>query len=39
MLEPYLREDKRALEWLKREAGRSLGLAKPIAPGFAIDWD
>ncbi|KIP06111.1 hypothetical protein PHLGIDRAFT_73161 [Phlebiopsis gigantea 11061_1 CR5-6] len=38
LLEPYLREDKRALNWLKREAGREIGIAKPIAPGLSIEW-
>lgn len=39
VLEPYLQEDKRALSWLKREAGRDIGLAKAI-PGIGhIEWD
>ena len=37
-LEPYLRDDKRALKWLKREADRNLGIA-PTAAGISIDWD
>ncbi|KAF8149398.1 peptidase M24, structural domain-containing protein [Crassisporium funariophilum] len=35
---PFLKEDKRALKWLKREAERGIGLA-PAAAGIAIDWD
>ncbi|THG97860.1 hypothetical protein EW026_g4233 [Hermanssonia centrifuga] len=38
-LEPYLREDKRALKWLRREAERSIGLASPGPGGISIDWD
>ncbi|EIW83367.1 Creatinase aminopeptidase [Coniophora puteana RWD-64-598 SS2] len=38
-LEPYLKDDKRALKWLKREADRGFGLAAPGPGGIAIDWD
>ncbi|KJA18357.1 hypothetical protein HYPSUDRAFT_145160 [Hypholoma sublateritium FD-334 SS-4] len=37
-ISPFLKEDKRALKWLKREADRGIGLA-PAAGGIAIDWD
>ncbi|KAF9050549.1 peptidase M24, structural domain-containing protein [Panaeolus papilionaceus] len=37
-LAPYLKDDKRALKWLKREADRGIGLA-PTAVGISIDWD
>ncbi|KAI0784645.1 peptidase M24, structural domain-containing protein [Abortiporus biennis] len=37
-LEPYLRDDKRALKWLRREADRGIGLA-PAPGGVVIDWD
>ncbi|KAH9484818.1 putative Xaa-Pro aminopeptidase P [Psilocybe cubensis] len=35
---PFLKDDKRALKWLKREAERGIGLA-PAAGGISIDWD
>ena len=38
-LEPYLRDDKRALRWLKREAERGLGIAPSGPGGLSIDWD
>ncbi|KAI6165981.1 Creatinase aminopeptidase [Pisolithus thermaeus] len=38
-LEPYLKEDKRALKWLKREAERGIGIAAPGPGGITIDWD
>ncbi|KAG6333719.1 hypothetical protein ID866_5372 [Astraeus odoratus] len=38
-LEPYLKDDKRALKWLKREAERGIGIAGPVAGGITIDWD
>lgn len=38
-LEPYLRDDKRALRWLKREAERGLGIAPAGPGGWSIDWD
>lgn len=38
-LEPYLKEDKRALKWLKREAERGIGIAGPGPGGITIDWD
>ncbi|KAI0798677.1 Creatinase/aminopeptidase [Irpex lacteus] len=39
VLEPYLRDDKRALKWLQREAGRGIGVAGPGPGGIHIDWD
>ena len=38
-LEPYLRDDKRALKWLKREADRGIGIAPAGPGGVSIDWD
>ncbi|EIN13518.1 Creatinase/aminopeptidase [Punctularia strigosozonata HHB-11173 SS5] len=38
LLEPYLRDDARALKWLKREADRGIGLAGPVPGGLSIDW-
>lgn len=38
MLEPYLNEDKRALNWLRREAGRDLGLSKAVGGVVHINW-
>jgi Xaa-Pro aminopeptidase len=38
-LEPYLREDKRAIRWLKREAERGIGVAGAGPGGITIDWD
>ncbi|KAH8107636.1 Creatinase aminopeptidase [Cristinia sonorae] len=38
-LEPLIRQDKRALKWLKREADRGIGLAPALAGGMSIDWD
>ncbi|KDR67798.1 hypothetical protein GALMADRAFT_257642 [Galerina marginata CBS 339.88] len=37
-LAPFLKDDKRALKWLKREAERGIGLA-PAAAGISIEWD
>jgi Xaa-Pro aminopeptidase len=37
-LEPYLRDDARALKWLKRESDRGIGLAAPVPGGLSIDW-
>ncbi|TFK44086.1 aminopeptidase-P [Crucibulum laeve] len=37
-LTPILKEDKRAMKWLKREADRGIGLAAGAA-GISIDWD
>ncbi|KAF8907938.1 peptidase M24, structural domain-containing protein [Gymnopilus junonius] len=37
-LAPFLKDDKRALKWLEREAKRGIGIAAPAA-GIAIDWD
>jgi Xaa-Pro aminopeptidase len=36
-LAPYLKDDKRALKWLKREAERGIGIV--TAGGMSIDWD
>lgn len=38
ILEPYLREDKRALKWLKRESDRGIGIAASGPGGISIDW-
>jgi Xaa-Pro aminopeptidase len=38
-LEPYLREDKRALKWLRREAERGIGIVAAGPGGISIDWD
>lgn len=38
-LEPYLRDDKRAQRWLKREAERGLGISSSGPGGISIDWD
>ena len=38
-LESYMRDDKRALAWLKREAGRNLGISPTGPGGISIDWD
>ncbi|KZV72786.1 Creatinase/aminopeptidase [Peniophora sp. CONT] len=38
-LEPLLRDDKRALRWLKRQAERPLGV-QPVGPGgVLIEWE
>jgi Xaa-Pro aminopeptidase len=37
-LEGLLRDDKRALKWLRREADRGIGVA-PAPAGVIIDWD
>jgi Xaa-Pro aminopeptidase len=37
-LEGLLRDDKRALKWLRREAERGIGVA-PAPGGFIIDWN
>ncbi|KAI0697287.1 Creatinase/aminopeptidase [Cytidiella melzeri] len=39
VLEPYLRDDKRALKWLQREAQRGIGVASTGPAGISIDWD
>ncbi|KAG6864960.1 hypothetical protein C0991_005909 [Blastosporella zonata] len=36
-LAPFLKDDKRALKWLKREAERDIGLAT-IPGGIHIEW-
>ncbi|KAJ8463214.1 hypothetical protein ONZ45_g17659 [Pleurotus djamor] len=38
-LAPFLKDDKRALKWLKREAERGIGLVGPGPGGMTIDWD
>ncbi|KAJ7252139.1 peptidase M24, structural domain-containing protein [Mycena haematopus] len=38
MLAPLIKDDKRAMKWLKREAERGIGLAKGPG-GMSIDWD
>jgi len=38
-LEVYLRDDKRAMRWLKREADRGLGISPTGPGGLSIDWD
>ncbi|KAF8143373.1 peptidase M24, structural domain-containing protein [Mycena galopus ATCC 62051] len=38
ILAPLLKEDKRALKWLKREADRGIGIATGPG-GMSIDWD
>ncbi|KAF9227076.1 Creatinase/aminopeptidase [Gyrodon lividus] len=38
-LEPLIKDDKRALKWLKREAERGIGVAGPGPGGITIDWD
>ncbi|EGO00442.1 hypothetical protein SERLA73DRAFT_89439 [Serpula lacrymans var. lacrymans S7.3] len=38
-LEPYLKDDKRAWNWLKREASRGIGIVGPGPGGISIDWD
>jgi len=37
-LSPYLKDDKRAMKWLKREAERGIGIATGPG-GMSIDWD
>jgi len=39
LLEPYLKDDKRALKWLRRECDRGIGLAATGPGGIYIDWD
>ena len=40
LLEPLIRDDKRALKWLRREAERGIGQASPVpGVGLHIDWD
>ncbi|THU90873.1 Creatinase/aminopeptidase [Dendrothele bispora CBS 962.96] len=38
LLAPYMKDDKRALKWLRRESDRGIGLANPGPGGIAIDW-
>ncbi|EJD02621.1 Creatinase/aminopeptidase [Fomitiporia mediterranea MF3/22] len=39
ILEPLIREDKRALKWLRREAERGIGQASPLLGSVHVDWD
>ncbi|KAL5523413.1 hypothetical protein ACEPAG_7586 [Sanghuangporus baumii] len=40
LLEPLIRDDKRAVRWLRREAERGIGQASPVpGVGLHIDWD
>ncbi|KAI0779249.1 Creatinase/aminopeptidase [Fomes fomentarius] len=38
-LEPYLKDDKRAIKYLRREAERGIGIASAVPGGLTIDWD
>lgn len=38
-LAPFLKDDKRALRWLRREAERGIGLVGPGPGGVTIDWN
>ncbi|KAJ6616675.1 peptidase M24, structural domain-containing protein [Mycena sp. CBHHK59/15] len=38
LLSPHLKEDKRAMKWLKREADRGIGIATGPG-GMSIEWD
>ncbi|KAJ3757335.1 Creatinase aminopeptidase [Lentinula raphanica] len=37
-LMPYLKDDKRAANWLRRESQRQIGLANPAPGGLTVDW-
>ncbi|KAF9000416.1 hypothetical protein BDQ17DRAFT_1359572 [Cyathus striatus] len=37
-LTPYIKDDKRAMKWLKREADRGIGIVAGPG-GMSIDWD
>ena len=39
LLEPFLRDDKRAMKYLRREAERGIGIASAGPGGLTIDWD
>ena len=39
LLEPLLKDDKRALKWLRREAERAIGMAPTSSVGLHVDWD
>ena len=42
MLAPLLKDDKRAMKWLKREADRGIGVANGLQTSlgsFNVDWD
>ena len=39
LLEPFVRTDKRAMRWLRREAERGIGIAGAGPGGLTIDWD
>jgi Xaa-Pro aminopeptidase len=38
LLAPQLKDDKRAMKWLTREANRGIGIATGPG-GMSIDWD
>ncbi|KAF9263733.1 Creatinase/aminopeptidase [Marasmius fiardii PR-910] len=38
-LSSWLKDDKRAMKWLKREADRGIGLAGAAPGGLTVDWD
>lgn len=38
-LENHLKDDKRALKWLRREAERGIGIAPAGPGGVFIDWE
>ncbi|KAH8993233.1 Creatinase aminopeptidase [Lactarius hatsudake] len=38
-LENHLKDDKRALKWLRREADRAIGIAPAGPGGVFIDWE
>ncbi|GAW05634.1 Creatinase aminopeptidase [Lentinula edodes] len=38
ILMPYLKDDKRAMNWLRRESQRQIGLANPAPGGLTVDW-
>ena len=38
ILGPRLTDDKRALEWLKRQASLKLDISRPGPGGLYIDW-
>ncbi|KAJ3792219.1 peptidase M24, structural domain-containing protein, partial [Lentinula aff. detonsa] len=39
MLMPYIKDDKRAMNWLRRESQQQIGLANPAPGGLTgIDW-
>lgn len=38
-LEPYLKDDKRTLKWLRREAERPIGQQPSGPGGLRVEWD